>query len=191
MPRIYTKTGDDGTTGLLFGGRVSKGDLVPETCGTIDEAVAALGLARAHAGEQALQDDLLDLQRRLFVVGADIATNPDGRDRLEPEVSLVTAGMVERLEGRIDELVHAHPLPRTFVVPGANAVSACLDLARSLIRRAERQAVRLRDSGAPVGDEVLAFLNRLSDLLFVMARVAAGETEPPSRPDQPVRTNAP
>src|SRR5918912_3689012 len=105
MPRIYTKTGDDGTTGLLYGGRVSKADPATEAYGTTDEAVAALGLARALVEDPALQRDLLALQRDLFVVGADLATNPRERGRLKPEVSLVTAAMVERLERRIDDLV--------------------------------------------------------------------------------------
>ena len=185
MPRIYTKTGDDGTTGLLYGGRVSKADLVPEACGTLDEAVAVLGLARSHAGEPALSDELLGLQRELFVVGADLATNPDQRAKLEPGVSLVSPEMVARLESRIDELVLAHPLPNAFIVPGANSVSAFLDLARSTIRRAERRVVELRESGAVVNEDASRYLNRLSDTLFVLARVAAGETEPISRTEAP------
>jgi cob(I)alamin adenosyltransferase len=185
MPRIYTKTGDDGTTGLLYGGRVSKADLVPEACGTLDEAVAVLGLARSHAVDPALSDELLGLQRELFVVGADLATNPDQRAKLEPGVSLVSPEMVARLESRIDELVAAHPLPNAFIVPGANPVSAFLDLARSTIRRAERRVVELRESGAVVNQEASRYLNRLSDTLFVLARVAAGETEPISRTQAP------
>jgi len=185
MPRIYTKTGDDGTTGLLYGGRVSKADLVPEACGTLDEAVAMLGLARAHPGDPSLSDEILGLQRELFVVGADLATNPDQRARLEPGVSLVSPEMVARLESRIDELVLAHPLPNAFIVPGANPVSAFLDLARSTIRRAERRVVELRESGAVVNEDAFLYLNRLSDALFVLARVAAGETEPISRTEAP------
>jgi cob(I)alamin adenosyltransferase len=185
MPRIYTKTGDDGTTGLLYGGRVSKSDLVPEACGTLDEAVAVLGLARAHAADPALSDELLGLQRELFVVGADLATNPDQRSKLEPGVSLVSPEMVARLESRIDELVSAHPLPNAFIVPGANPISAFLDLARSTIRRAERRVVELRESGAVVNEDASRYLNRLSDTLFVLARVAAGETEPISRTQAP------
>jgi cob(I)alamin adenosyltransferase len=181
MPRIYTKTGDDGTTGLLYGGRVSKADLVPEACGTIDEAVALIGLARAHARDEGLGDELLELQRELFVVGADLATNPDGRSRLEPGVSLVSPEMVTRLETRIDELVTSHPLPNAFIVPGANPVSASLDVARSVIRRAERRVVELRESGGVVNEDAFLYLNRLSDALFVLARVAAGEAEPISR----------
>lgn len=182
MPKIYTKKGDDGTTGLLYGGRVSKADLATEAYGTTDEAVAVLGLARALSDDAALKEEILALQRELFVVGADLATNPKERAKLEPGVSLVTAEMVERLEARIDELVAVHPLPNAFIVPGANAVSAAIDLARSVVRRAERRVIDLRDSGAEVNDNVLRYLNRLSDLLFVVARTAAGESEPKSRP---------
>jgi cob(I)alamin adenosyltransferase len=181
VPRIYTKTGDDGTTGLLYGGRVSKADAATEAYGTVDEAVAALGVARAICDDLALSYELLGLQRDLFVVGADLATNPAQRSRLEPGVSLVTDEMVERLEERIDALVAEHPLPNAFVVPGANPSSAVLDVARSVTRRAERRVVELRDAGATVNDAVLRYLNRLSDLLFVVARWQAGESEPASR----------
>lgn len=181
MPRIYTKAGDDGTTGLLYGGRVSKADPATEAYGTTDEAVAALGLARALSADAGLRDDLLAIQRELFVVGADLATNPDERGKLQPGVSLVTEEMVERLEALIDELVTAHPLPNAFIVPGANPVSATLDVARSVVRRAERRVVEIRDAGAGINDAVVRYLNRLSDLLFVLARVEAGESEPTSR----------
>jgi cob(I)alamin adenosyltransferase len=181
MPRIYTKTGDDGTTGLLFGTRVPKDDLVTEAYGTTDEAVAALGLARATTDDDALATDLLTLQRELFVVGADLATNPKERDRLEPEVSLVTERMVLRLEQRIDDLVDKRPLPEVFIVPGANTASAAIDLARAIVRRAERAVVALEHAERDVNPVVRRYLNRLSDLLFVLARWEAGEAEPASR----------
>lgn len=200
MPRIYTKTGDDGTTGLLYGGRVSKSDVATDAYGTVDEAVAAIGLARALSGDEGLREELLARQRELFVVGADLATNPDERHRLEPDVSLVTDEMVERLEASIDEHVQTHPLPNAFVVPGANSVSASLDVARAVVRRAERRVVewrgeegtgaqeashqaslRAREEGGGANDAVVRYLNRLSDLLFVLARIAAGEAEPRSR----------
>jgi cob(I)alamin adenosyltransferase len=181
MPRIYTKTGDDGTTGLLFGTRVPKDDLVTEAYGTTDEAVAALGLARATTDDDAMATDLLTLQRELFVVGADLATNPDQRDRLEPEVSLVTERMVLRLEQRIDDLVDKCPLPEVFIVPGANTASASIDLARAIVRRAERAVVALEHAERDVNPVVRRYLNRLSDLLFVLARWEAGEAEPASR----------
>jgi cob(I)alamin adenosyltransferase len=181
MPRIYTKTGDDGTTGLLYGGRIPKSDLVTEAYGTTDEAVAAIGLARAMSDDATLAQDLLVLQRELFVVGADLAANPRGRKKLDAEVSLVTEAMVRRLEARIDELVERRPLPETFVVPGANAASAALDVARSVVRRAERHVVALERAEREVNPEVRRYLNRLSDLLFVLARWQAGESEPASR----------
>lgn len=181
--RIYTKGGDDGTTGRLYGGRVSKADPATEAYGTVDEAVAELGVARAATGMGTrLGRELLDIQRELFVVGADLATNPNERVKLRPGVSLVTAEMVARLEKVIDETVERHPLPEEFIVPGANAVSAAVDVARSTVRRAERRTIELRDGGAEVNPEVVRYLNRLSDLLFVLAREAAGETtEPRSR----------
>jgi len=180
MPRIYTKTGDDGTTGLLYGGRVPKDDAATEAYGTADEAVAVLGQARASA-DPALAEEILALQRELFVVGADLATNPAERSKLQPGVSLVTVEMTERLEARIDELVAERALPQAFIVPGANAASAALDLARSVIRRAERNVVAMEREGREVNPEVRRYLNRLSDLVFVLARRQAGEDEPLSR----------
>jgi cob(I)alamin adenosyltransferase len=180
VPRIYTKTGDDGTTGLLYGGRVPKDDAATEAYGTTDEAVAALGVARALADAR-MAEEILSLQRDLFVVGADLATNPNERGKLEGGVSLVTEEMTARLEGRIDELVAERSLPNAFIVPGANEVSASLDLARSVVRRAERNVVSLEREGRDVNPEVRRYLNRLSDLLFVLARRAAGEDEPTSR----------
>jgi cob(I)alamin adenosyltransferase len=180
MPRIYTKTGDDGTTGLLYGGRIPKDDPATEAYGTTDEAVAALGLARASV-DPALAQEILALQRELFVVGADLAANPSERAKLDPGVSLVSEEMTERLERRIDELVAERALPQAFVVPGANEGSAALDLARSVIRRAERHVVALEHEGRDVNPEVRRYLNRLSDLVFVLARRQAGEDEPTSR----------
>jgi cob(I)alamin adenosyltransferase len=177
MPRIYTKTGDDGTTGLLFGGRIPKDDLLTEAYGTTDEAVAALGLARAATSSERMAADVLALQRELFVVGADLATNPHERDKLQPELSLVTEAMVRRLEQRIDDLVEERPLPEVFIVPGANAASAALDVARTIVRRGEA----LEHAQREVNPEVRRYLNRLSDLLFVLARWEAGEAEPASR----------
>jgi cob(I)alamin adenosyltransferase len=182
MPRIYTRTGDDGSTGLLYGGRVSKADPATEAYGTTDEAVAALGMARAWSKDPNAREEILRLQRDLFVVGADLACSPHERERLEAGVSLVTAAMVDELEARIDSVVASNPLPNSFVVPGANQVSAALDLARSVVRRAERAVVRLEaDRSATTNPEVRRYLNRLSDLIFCLARRDAGEAEPASR----------
>jgi cob(I)alamin adenosyltransferase len=180
--RIYTKKGDDGTTGLLYGGRVSKADPATEAYGSVDEAVAALGLVRALAAEDPYVNELiLRLQRELFVVGADLATNPKDRTKLKPEISLASADMVERLEKSIDDMVEVHPLPQEFIVPGANPISAALDVARTAVRRAERRTVELKDDGGEVNPDALRYLNRLSDLLFVLARWQAGSGEAPSR----------
>jgi cob(I)alamin adenosyltransferase len=124
---------------------------------------------------------LLALQRELSVVGADLATNPRERKKLEAEVSLVTDRMVKRLERRIDDLVEERPLPQVFIVPGANPASAAIDTARAVIRRAERDVVALEHAQREVNPEVRRYLNRLSDLLFVLARWQAGEAEPASR----------
>jgi cob(I)alamin adenosyltransferase len=179
--RIYTGTGDDGTTGLFRGGRVSKSDPATEAYGTVDEAVAALGVARSLSDSPLVKAQILRLQRELFVLGADLATNPGKRDRLEPGISLVTDQMVKDLESLIDERVAEHPLPDHFVVPGASPVSAALDLARSIVRRAERRTVEMRETGGTVSDDALKYLNRLSDLLFVLARWQAGGPEDASR----------
>lgn len=179
--RIYTKTGDDGTTGLLYGGRASKEDPAVEAYGSVDEAVAHLGMARALSGNAAVRAIVLEAQRDLFVVGADLATNPNQRRKLRPEMSLVTTAMVDALERTIDDTVAGHPLPQEFIVPGANASSAALDVARTAVRRAERRAIHLREIGREVNPEAVRFLNRLSDLLFVLARWESGGAEEPSR----------
>lgn len=137
--RIYTKTGDDGTTGLFYGGRVAKDSAQPTAYGTVDEAQAVLGLARAQAGAGSVVDQLLvPLMRDLYVLMAELATLPENRSKLQPGSSSVTADMVERLEAVIDDLDQQFTHPTEFVVPGGNAVSAWLDLGRTVVRRAER-----------------------------------------------------
>lgn len=180
QPPIYTKTGDDGSTGRLFGGRLSKADPVIELCGSADEAVAALGLARAFlAGDEALAEPAFALQRGLFVVAADLVANPRERDRLVPGVSRVSAEMIAGLEATIDRLVAARPLRPAFVVPGANAASAALDLARTALRRLERQLVAARERDVAIDPVLVAYVNRASDLAYVLARQAAGEDPEP------------
>lgn len=180
MTKIYTKTGDDGTTGLLFGGRVSKADMLVDAYGDVDEAVSALGVVRAASEDPELTALLLRLQRGLFVVAADLAANPRRREQLQVGVSLVDAELVDGLEQEIDRLVAARPLRPVFVVPGANGVSAALDLARAVLRRAERHAVRAAAEGHEVSPQVVTYLNRLGDLLYVLARGAAGDAEEPA-----------
>jgi cob(I)alamin adenosyltransferase len=183
--RIYTRKGDAGTTGLLFGGdRISKADLRADAYGTTDEAVSALGLARAALGnatdrtEALLQSLTTRLQRELFVVGAELATHVDRRSKLKPGETLVTAQMVSALEAEIDSLEASHPLPAEFVLPGESLSGAAFDLARTTVRRAERRAVALVDEGGLPDSQVVPYLNRLADLLFVMARAADGGFRP-------------
>jgi cob(I)alamin adenosyltransferase len=176
--KIYTRKGDDGTTGLWYGGRVPKFDPRPEAYGSCDEAAAALGAARAGAergGE--LYEDILRMQNELFVAGAELATAPEAAGRLEPGVSKVTDAMVERLESDIDRYMERVDLPPKFVIPGGTELSARLDVARSAVRRAERRVSALRHGGQLADDTVLTYLNRLSDALFAMARFA-DEPEP-------------
>jgi cob(I)alamin adenosyltransferase len=171
QPRIYTKKGDDGTTGLLFGGRVRKDSRPIEVNGVIDEAQAAIGVARAAspAGSE-VNERLTALARDLYVVMAEVATAPDNRHKLAAGTSLVTDAMVSGLEDQIDELLGRFEMPSDFTIPGENSVAAGLDLARTIVRRAERLAV-----AEPVeGSLVLAYLNRLSDLLWAMARWQEG-----------------
>jgi cob(I)alamin adenosyltransferase len=180
--KIYTRKGDDGSTGLWYGGRVSKTDPRPEAYGAVDEAVAALGLCRAEAakadgGDAELFDDLLRLQNELFVVGAELATAPEAAERLEAGTSKVTAEMVERLEGDIDRYMDRVDLPPKFVVPGGTELSARLDVARAAVRRAERRVAELKNDGELADDTVLMYLNRLSDAVYAMARFA-DEPEP-------------
>lgn len=178
--RIYTRAGDDGSTGLFLGGRVSKGDGLVDAYGDIDEAVAVLGVARAACTDARLAEILFARQRDLFVVAADLATNPAHRDRAKPGISMVTEEMVASLETLIDVLVHERPLRPVFIVPGANPASAAIDHARTVLRRAERHVVRAQHEGHEVAELVLRYLNRVSDLAFVLARHAAGDDEEPA-----------
>lgn len=176
--KIYTKKGDDGTTGLWYGGRVPKPDLRTEAYGTLDEACSALGVARALCGdsEAELSKDILGLQNDLFIAGAELATAPEAADRLEDGVSRVTAGMTAGLEPLIDKYMDRVELPPKFVIPGGNQLSAQLDVARTVIRRAERRVVSIKLAGELASDEIIGFINRASDLCFAMARYADVES---------------
>jgi cob(I)alamin adenosyltransferase len=181
--KVYTRTGDDGSTGLLYGGRVGKDDAGPEAYGVVDEAVSALGLARAESepGSE-LHGLLVRLQRELFVVGAELATAPENRRKLAPEVSLVTAAMVAALEPVIDDVTGRFEPPTEFVLPGGTRLAAALDLARTVVRRAERAAVGARRAGwLDDASQVVPYLNRLADLVYTLARWQEGEALP-SRP---------
>ena len=178
--KVYTRTGDDGTTGLLFGGRARKDAPGPTAYGTSDEAVSALGTARAEAERGGELDLLLiRLQRELFVVGAELATEPAHRDRLQDGVTRVTAAMVEALEPVIDDVTDRYDPPQEFVLPGETRVAAALDVARTVVRRAEREAVAATAADwLEPESQVVPYLNRLADLVFTLARWQEGEYRP-------------
>jgi cob(I)alamin adenosyltransferase len=168
--KIYTRKGDDGTTGLYFGGRVRKDDDAPRAYGTVDEAQAAIGLARAEAiaaGDVELDAVLVGVCRDLYVCMAELATLPENRAKLQ---DVVTTAMVTALEPLIDGAMGRFPMPTEFVIPGATRTSALLDVARTVVRRAERESLAV----AAEGSHVVAYLNRLSDLLWALARAQEG-----------------
>jgi cob(I)alamin adenosyltransferase len=176
--KIYTRKGDDGSTGLWYGGRVAKFAARPEAYGSVDEAASALGLCRAACDrESELYPDILRIQNELFVAGAELATAPEAADRLEPGVSKVTQDMVDRLESDIDRYMERVELPPKFVIPGGTELSARLDVARAAVRRAERRVSALKFDDDLADDTVLTYLNRVSDALYAMARFA-DEPEP-------------
>ncbi|HEY1653108.1 MAG TPA: cob(I)yrinic acid a,c-diamide adenosyltransferase [Acidimicrobiales bacterium] len=170
-PKIYTKKGDDGTTGLLYGGRVRKDSWRIDLNGVVDEAQAAIGMARAETapGSEA-NERLTALARDLYVLMAEVATAPENRTKLKAGSSLVTPDMVSALEAGIDDLLQRFEMPSDFTIPGENRVAAALDLSRTIVRRAERLA-----AAEPAGDSLVPmYLNRLSDLLWAMARWQEG-----------------
>ena len=167
---IYTKTGDSGETRLLYGGRVSKSDPRCEAYGSTDQAVSAMGLARALSENVKVKELLLEIQRDMFIVGAELATSSEDYAKLQKHFGVVTPEMVAKLEIQIDDLDTQIDLPASFIVPGASAASGALDLARALLRTGERQVVALNERGMLSNPDVLRYLNRLSDLLFMLAR---------------------
>jgi len=169
--KIYTRKGDDGTTGLLYGGRVPKDSAAPAAYGDVDEAQAVLGTARAEAGVDTKLDALLvGIERDLYVLMAELATAAENRRKLTPGTTLVTAEMVNVLEHTIDDISARFAAPTEFVIPGGNRVAALLDVGRTVVRRAERSALAV----AVDGSYVVPYLNRLSDLLWTLARWQEG-----------------
>ena len=165
--KIYTRKGDTGTTGLLYGGRVAKDSPGISANGAIDEAQAALGVVRAEVERGSELDGLLiRLERDLYVMMAEVATAPANRHKLTPATTLITEEMVTELEALIDELTPRFPPLTDFVIPGHDRVSALLDVARTAVRRAERELT----AATADGSHALAYLNRLSDLVWTMAR---------------------
>ena len=172
LNRIYTKTGDAGKTRLASGAQVSKSDGRVEAYGCVDETNACVGLARVHLAADPELDAMLGrVQNELFDLGADLAT-PAKPDEAEGAKLRILDSQVERLEREIDALNERLPPLQSFILPGGTPAAAALHLARTVSRRAEREAVRLVESGEAVSGPAMRYLNRLSDFLFVAARHA-------------------
>jgi cob(I)alamin adenosyltransferase len=164
--KIYTKTGDDGTTGLFGGARVKKASARVEAYGTVDEASSVIGVARATKLAASIDEVLAHVQVDLFTLGAELACVPGREDKLG--MRLVTMADAERLERAIDAAEEGLPALKSFVLPAGTPQAAALHHARTVVRRAERAVLALDD--VPARKEVVIYLNRLSDLLFVLAR---------------------
>jgi cob(I)alamin adenosyltransferase len=175
--KIYTRKGDDGTTGLLFGGRVPKDSPLPIAYGAVDEAQAFIGLARTEVDDPELDAALIGLEKDLWVVMAELATEADRRDRLVDGESKVTDAMVDHVEDWLDRLADSFDMPTEFVVPGQTRLSALLDVARTVVRRAERDSLAALVPGSLAG----VYLNRLSDLLWMLARFSEDGATLPTR----------
>lgn len=182
--KIYTKTGDGGETGLFGGGRVSKDELRVEAYGEVDELSAAIGAARAAGPDPEIEGHLLRVQDQLLCIGAELASPPGAKTRgsLPP----VDAAWTSALEAAMDRWDSQLPPLRNFLLPGGGAVGAALHLARCVCRRAERRVVSLHRQ-APVDAKVLAYLNRLSDFLFMAARVSNLREQVPEHVWEPAR----
>lgn len=177
LNRIYTRTGDGGTTRLATGQSVSKADLRVEAYGCVDETNACIGLARLHTTDDPEFDAMLGrVQNELFDLGADLAM-PAEPDEAPGSRLRIIDGQVARLETEIDRMNAELPALKSFILPGGTPAAAALHLARTVSRRAEREAVRLAESGEPVSGPAMRYLNRLSDFLFVAARWANGRGE--------------
>ncbi len=179
--KLYTKTGDDGTTGLFGGGRVPKASARVEAYGTVDEANAAIGVARAAPLDPVIDAVLARVQEDLFTLGAELACVPGREDRLA--MALLGSADIARLEAAIDDADAACQPLKSFVLPGGSPQAAALHVARTVSRRAERAVLAMTDT--PARREVVVYLNRLSDLLFALARranVIAGVPDVPWQP---------
>lgn len=173
--KTFNKKGDKGETSLCYGGRVAKSSPRPEAYGTVDEAMSALGLARALSKKPKVRETVHSVQQDLSIVCTELATSTDYYDKLKSKNWVVTTEMVDRLEKLINDFEGEMAMPKMFVIPGASPGSAALHLARTFIRRAERRAVGLHRDNMIGNENVLAYLNRASDLVFTLARYEEAE----------------
>lgn len=167
--KTFNKKGDRGETSLLFNARVPKSDPHCEAYGTVDEAVAALGLARTASRKERVRQVLLAAQKDLFTLAGELAAPMEARDQFVRRYPVINAEKVQELEDLIDEMEKTVRIPDQFVIPGGSASSAAIHLARAIVRRAERRVVNLQEGGQLPNEEILRYLNRLADLLFMLA----------------------
>ncbi len=167
MAKVTTGEGDTGYTGLLGAERVAKYDPRPDTFGTVDEATSALGLARAMAQDQKVKDIIYRVQQELYLLMGELATTPENYKKMGLRMTIEHVQHLEQIEEQLKQEVD---IPNKFIIPGDSLDGAALDLARTIIRRAERMAVKLLHDGVIANVEVVRYLNRLSDLIFILAR---------------------
>src|SRR5438309_581866 len=180
MAKVTTGTGDTGYTGLLGEQRVPKYDPRPDTFGTVDEATSALGLARALSKDQKVKDIIYQIQQELYLLMGELATPPENYEKMGLRM---TSEHVQKLEQVEEALKSEVEIPNKFIIPGDTPDGAALDLARTIIRRAERMTVKLLHDGVIQNGEVVRYLNRLSDLIFVLARYVEVKSSLAHRPD--------
>lgn len=181
MAKVTTGTGDDGTTGLLGDQRVAKYDPRPDTFGTVDEATSALGLARATAQDPHVKDIIYHVQQELYLLMAELATPPKNYEKMGYRM---TSEHVRHLEQVEEQLKQEVEIPNKFIIPGDTLDGAALDLARTIIRRAERMSVKLLHDHVIENVEVVRYLNRLSDLVFIIARYVEVKSSLAQMPDE-------
>jgi len=165
--KLFNKKGDEGYTSMLYGQRIRKSDPRPETYGTLDEANSTLGFARALSKNERVKEIIYKVQKMLFVIGGELATDPKDYGKLKKKIEEED---IQELQNLIEEIEDKVRLPKSFIIPGTSLVSASLDMARTIIRRGERRAVRLKEDNLLVNDKILAYLNRSADLIFILAR---------------------
>jgi len=180
MAKITTGTGDAGYTGLLGSERVAKYDPRPDTFGTVDEATSALGLARATTQDPKVKEIIYRIQNELYLLMGELATTPENYEKMGLRM---TADHVQWLEQVEESLKQEVEIPNKFIIPGDTLDGAALDLARTIIRRAERMAVKLLHDGVIQNGEVIRYLNRLSDLVFILARYIEVKSSLAQRPE--------
>jgi len=180
MAKVTTGTGDTGYTGLLGEQRVPKYDPRPDTFGTVDEATSALGLARAATTDPRVKEIIYTVQQELYLLMGELATPPENYEKMGLRM---TTEHVQRLEQIEESLKQEVEIPNKFIIPGDTQVGAALDLARTIIRRAERMAVKLLHEGVIENSEVVRYLNRLSDLIFILARYSEVKSSLAQRPE--------